>query len=276
MVFSYWIWIFSIPLDLTSLLPSLSVSPQRIFNSFVYTEKTSNGETEVQQVSNKGFSFPLRVCVWVCVCLCVHVLRLMSVELKHNTRPQTHSHIQSPSEEKGDLLKFYSCCFIGFEVLCLFSHLSTRCLSLSLSLSLCSHCECRAAGRQNMKAWRREWHLSEIGRFVSYDLKTASQNICEPFWSKARKTMLRISRIRRKVKQDCVKAFCVCVCVCSFAFVHLGSWKTDSKHHTGKQPLARTDRLMFVGVSPGTLFPCVCMCIDLCQCITVKYVAPLT
>ena len=53
----------------------LSVSPQRIFNSFVYTEKTSNGETEVQQVSNKGFSFPL--CVCVCVCVCVPVCACM-------------------------------------------------------------------------------------------------------------------------------------------------------------------------------------------------------
>ncbi|MED6256829.1 hypothetical protein ATANTOWER_027183 [Ataeniobius toweri] len=32
---------------------SLSLSLQRIFNSFVYTEKTSNGETEVQQLAKK-------------------------------------------------------------------------------------------------------------------------------------------------------------------------------------------------------------------------------
>uniref|UniRef100_A0A4W5RSB2 Uncharacterized protein n=1 Tax=Hucho hucho TaxID=62062 RepID=A0A4W5RSB2_9TELE len=40
---------------------------QRIFNSFVYTEKNSNRETEVQQVSHSGCSF---LCICVCDCLC--------------------------------------------------------------------------------------------------------------------------------------------------------------------------------------------------------------
>lgn len=57
---SYWISV-SVPRDLTSLSLLGSLSLQRIFSSFVYTEKTSNGETEVQQVSNK--SFLCRVCV---------------------------------------------------------------------------------------------------------------------------------------------------------------------------------------------------------------------
>ena len=43
-----------------------SVSPQRIFNSFVYTEKTSNGETEVQQVSTNGACACLCECARVC------------------------------------------------------------------------------------------------------------------------------------------------------------------------------------------------------------------
>lgn len=62
---SYWISI-SVPRDLTSLSLLGSLSLQRIFSSFVYTEKTSNGETEVQQVSNK--SSLCRACVRVCAC----------------------------------------------------------------------------------------------------------------------------------------------------------------------------------------------------------------
>lgn len=65
---SYWISI-SVPRDLTSLSLLGSLSLQRIFSSFVYTEKTSNGETEVQQVSNK--SSLCRACVHACVCTCL-------------------------------------------------------------------------------------------------------------------------------------------------------------------------------------------------------------
>lgn len=66
------VWDFGVPLNLTSLslLPFLSVSLQRIFSSFVYTEKTSNGETEVQQVSNKGFYLPVCVCARACLPAC--------------------------------------------------------------------------------------------------------------------------------------------------------------------------------------------------------------
>ena len=128
----------------------LSVSPQRIFNSFVYTEKTSNGETEVQQVSNKGFSFPLCVCVCVCVCVClfVHACAMDGVcwlplnWTQHKTTDTLARALAIRGKKRG-LLKFYGCCLIGFEVLCLFFH---------LSLCLGSQCERRAAGRQNKKA----------------------------------------------------------------------------------------------------------------------------
>ncbi len=60
--------------------------------------------------------------------------------------------------------------------------------------------------------------------------------------------------------------------VCVFALVRQGSWKSDSKHQTGKQPPARTDRRMFVCVSPVTVFVCVHLCIHLCHCMCVKYI----
>lgn len=67
-VFGIRFFSFSSNLTSLSLLPSLSSPPQRIFNSFVYTEKTSNGETEVQQVSHKHFSLCVPACfVHVCV-----------------------------------------------------------------------------------------------------------------------------------------------------------------------------------------------------------------
>ncbi len=67
----------------------LSSFPQRIFTSFVYTEKTSNGETEVQQVSYPSSSLDtewVSVCVCVCVCVCglegqrtpIKILQLLS------------------------------------------------------------------------------------------------------------------------------------------------------------------------------------------------------
>lgn len=51
--------------------------------------------------------------------------------------------------------------------------------------------------------------------------------------------------------------FCVCVRI---LLLHEGSWKSDSKHQTGKQPPARTDRLMFVCISPATISVCAPVC----------------
>lgn len=88
---------------LTSLL---RVSPQRIFNSFVYTEKTSNGETEVQQVSNKGFPFAL----CACECVCIHVHRAARARVSWIvcvcvcTLPLNGTHSR-PSEERTGFIK---------------------------------------------------------------------------------------------------------------------------------------------------------------------------
>lgn len=132
---SYWISV-SVPRDLTSL--SLLGSLQRIFSSFVYTEKTSNGETEVQQVSNKSFLCRACVCVRACLpghaCLCAP----WTVPVMCRVEPSSAEHMHQPSEEKGAVLKFCGCCLIGFEVLCLFFHLSVLPLSFP-PLSLSSH-----------------------------------------------------------------------------------------------------------------------------------------
>lgn len=135
---SYWISV-SVSRDLTSLSLLGSFSLQRIFSSFVYTEKTSNGETEVQQVSNKSFLCRARVCErvpsWPCVaCLCAP----WTVPVMCRVEPSSAEHMHQPSEEKGAVLKFCGCCLIGFEVLCLFFHLSVLPLSFS-PLSLSSH-----------------------------------------------------------------------------------------------------------------------------------------
>lgn len=58
----------------------------------------------------------------------------------------------------------------------------------------------------------------------------------------------------------------VCVCV-RILLLHEGSWKSDSKHQTGKQPPARTDRLMFVCISPATIFLSVLRCVVSCMCL---------
>lgn len=58
--------------------------------------------------------------------------------------------------------------------------------------------------------------------------------------------------------------FCVCVRI---LLLHEGSWKSDSKHQTGKQPPARTDRLMFVCISPATIFLSVLRCVISCMCL---------
>lgn len=58
--------------------------------------------------------------------------------------------------------------------------------------------------------------------------------------------------------------FCVCVRI---LLLHEGSWKSDSKHQTGKQPPARTDRLMFVCISPATIFLSVLQCVISCMCL---------
>lgn len=66
-----------------SLTSVFCVSLQRIFNSFVYTEKTSNGETEVQQVGNRGVWLSLHVFVCGIVSLCVspkYCIRKMYME----------------------------------------------------------------------------------------------------------------------------------------------------------------------------------------------------
>ncbi len=50
---------------------SFFFSTQRIFNSFVYTEKTSNGETEVQQVSYPSSSLDTEWVLSLSLSLCV-------------------------------------------------------------------------------------------------------------------------------------------------------------------------------------------------------------
>lgn len=60
--------------------------------------------------------------------------------------------------------------------------------------------------------------------------------------------------------------------MCEFALVHQGSWKNDSKHQIGKLPPARTDRLMFVYISPVTVFNSVSICVSPCICVREKYI----
>lgn len=55
-----------------------------------------------------------------------------------------------------------------------------------------------------------------------------------------------------------------------------GSWRSDSKHQTGKLPPARTDRLVFVCISLVTVFISVSICVSPCMCVSEKYIVSPT
>lgn len=134
---SYWISI-SVPRDLTHslcLVPSL----YRGFSARSFTPRRH--QTERQKSSRWVTKAPsvVRACVrvhvpsWPCVaCLCAP----WTVPVMCRVEPSSAEHMHQPSEEKGGVLKFCGCCLIGFEVLCLFFHLSVLPLSSPPPLSV--------------------------------------------------------------------------------------------------------------------------------------------
>lgn len=195
-VFGMRFFSFSSNLTSLSLLPSLSSPPQRIFNSFVYTEKTSNGETEVQQVSHKHFS----LCVFVCVCLpglCMCVSWMVSARCCWNE----HTHHQ----RKGGFIKIqwllshwpWSSPSV-FPLLC----------ELFLSPQMLVSPSARSASA-GLHAEEWECHLCEICRFIWCDRK--SKVVC------ANLVLCTGKLCSKSLASGTRRCVCACVCCCTDA-----------------------------------------------------------